>query len=519
MNHKTISIFLGALALTLTAFLLTPSLAIGEVGDLPVRGWAWSSNVGWISLHTPQDDEDAPAYGVSKTADGSLVGHAWNNNIGWIKFGGLSDFPSGPGTSASNAKISGDKVIGWARALTGAAGASQGWDGWISLSGTGYGVHHADGVLSSDKSGNSHKAWGPMLGWIGFNATIDGTETLAVNCEAQATDDNLVVPTSVTWEVTSVSNGTGPYNLTWSADGVSERTVSNLTSFPWSSLSVNYTTAGNKTATFNLTDSGGRVGTCNANIELQSDPEPAELSIQCLGDGSYNTTPGANINVGAKATGGVPTYTFRWYEPRNTSSSNWKGSTSDIDSDDPTFIPRSYSTVATYLGLIQVTDFDGVTDSCNYVVTVTDEEEPGDEFSLVIEGDSNMYIDGHLPNLYSAWSVTEGDLSLFVRNDGVEAVRNIKIISPELDAINFKSDKPPYCVTQIGDSDTPDNQPCDDVQVTLNPDEILKLRIAVPEPESRADLRSASPMTITIGNDVVSVPASLFYSAPNWDIE
>ncbi len=58
--------------------------------------------------------------GVFKQSDGSITGWAWADNLGWIKFGGLSDFPVGPGTESENAYVDGAGVVhGWARACAG----------------------------------------------------------------------------------------------------------------------------------------------------------------------------------------------------------------------------------------------------------------------------------------------------------------------------------------------------------------------------------------------------------------
>ncbi len=140
-------------------------------------GWAWSSNIGWISFNSTNDHDPNTAgvqqsginYGVHKSASGdlcgnngcSLPGYAWSPAIGWIQFGGLSSFPSGSGTQGINAAVNGTNLQGWARALSYDAS----WDGWISLSGAGpsYGVS----LFGSTFSGY---AWGSdVLGWINFD--------------------------------------------------------------------------------------------------------------------------------------------------------------------------------------------------------------------------------------------------------------------------------------------------------------------------------------------------------------
>lgn len=137
-----------------------------------ITGYGWSDTIGWISMNCSNDSScGVNNYGVTIDASGNLSGYAWSENIGWIKFGGLSSFPSGSGTSAANAQVTGTNLTGWARACAGTAGGdcssmtsrSDGWDGWIALSGAGYGP-----TLSG--SNFSGYAWGDVnLGWIDFS--------------------------------------------------------------------------------------------------------------------------------------------------------------------------------------------------------------------------------------------------------------------------------------------------------------------------------------------------------------
>ncbi len=181
-----------------------------------VSGYAWNADgadsthiggMGWLSFNNcvSAGNCPAPAYGVTVDNAGNILGYAWAGNsidssvngFGWIKFGGLSGIPSGPGTVSENAKLTNSKVTGWARACavfqsgclnpgdptdyyhgTGAIDNNLatnpylgGWDGWISLSGTGYGVtvNQSTGVFSG-------YAWGgsDVLGWIDFSRVVKG---------------------------------------------------------------------------------------------------------------------------------------------------------------------------------------------------------------------------------------------------------------------------------------------------------------------------------------------------------
>jgi len=134
-------------------------------------GYAWSPNIGWISFNCTNGSDTCGTvdYGVHKNAAGfltgneanSVPGYAWSASIGWIQFGGLSGFPSGP--HSQNVQVDGaGNVRGWARALS----YGDGWDGWISMSGT----SPAYGVTYSSNSFYGY-AWGSeVVGWISFDA-------------------------------------------------------------------------------------------------------------------------------------------------------------------------------------------------------------------------------------------------------------------------------------------------------------------------------------------------------------
>ena len=171
-----------------------------------ISGWAWSGNpdsnndgvvdgddnneiggIGWISLNCTNTSSCATVdYGVDAAADGDLSGYAWygwedseeDSTIGgWISFNesDLSGCPSG----SCKAKISGNSLQGWARALSynydDYNEDDENWDGWISLDGASYGVV---------KDGNDFKefAWDAStiggkqigIGWIEFDPSFGG---------------------------------------------------------------------------------------------------------------------------------------------------------------------------------------------------------------------------------------------------------------------------------------------------------------------------------------------------------
>jgi hypothetical protein len=140
-----------------------------DLGSL--SGYAWSDNLGWISL-------SGSTYQVTVQSDGTLAGYAWANpsddvsgtdNIGWISFNAADTASCG-----SAAKLTDTSITGWAKVLS---ADGNGWDGCISLSGSSpaYGV-----TLSSSGSSQSGMldgyAWADSTvgGWISFNCDTGG---------------------------------------------------------------------------------------------------------------------------------------------------------------------------------------------------------------------------------------------------------------------------------------------------------------------------------------------------------
>ncbi|MBM3256942.1 MAG: hypothetical protein FJY98_01265 [Candidatus Liptonbacteria bacterium] len=98
-------------------------------------GWAWSSNIGWISLSNA-NHAGTVNYGVTMDVKGdvqdkasgrSLKGWAWSSNIGWIKFDAApfnfsrpngEMYPDAPQKSATT-NINTNMIEGWARVCAG----------------------------------------------------------------------------------------------------------------------------------------------------------------------------------------------------------------------------------------------------------------------------------------------------------------------------------------------------------------------------------------------------------------
>jgi len=137
-----------------------------------LSGWAWSENVGWISFNCLNQNSCVKVnYGVNLDPQTKVFsGYAWSENVGWITFNEseLSGCPQAP----CRAWLGQDnKVYGWARALAGKSTQSGGWDGWIKLNGTNYGItfNPSTGEFEGWAAGWDDTKEEAVIGWISFN--------------------------------------------------------------------------------------------------------------------------------------------------------------------------------------------------------------------------------------------------------------------------------------------------------------------------------------------------------------
>lgn len=165
--------FLSLLALGFLLFAAAPTDAV--TAPIPLNGYAWSDNIGWVSFNCSNNNSCADNGGVDYKVEidsGYFEGFAWSDNIGWISFeaNDVSGCPSG----SCRAILSGASINGWARVISCKnnpdPGACGGWDGWISLSGSApdYGVS-----VNSDGKFEGY-AWSDLaVGWINFKTSAD----------------------------------------------------------------------------------------------------------------------------------------------------------------------------------------------------------------------------------------------------------------------------------------------------------------------------------------------------------
>jgi len=181
-----------------------------------VTGYAWSDNVGWISFNCTDDNSCAGNdYGVNIDSGGNLSGYAWSNTIGWISFSESSGCPeAGCVTNPKFDKGTGE-VTGWARACSGTAmrdctGGSRtdGWDGWIKLSGTTADGHPYGPIVANDASVSGYSWGSSVVGWLSWGGTGYGVMSPV----------NIVCTGSLTADPMTVNQGQSP-TITWSVSG------------------------------------------------------------------------------------------------------------------------------------------------------------------------------------------------------------------------------------------------------------------------------------------------------------
>lgn len=188
-------LFSGAI-ISLGAF---PQTAVSQATGGNIAGWAWAgedtnsdgiadAGVGWISFNcsdggpTRNNICTGPGgyvYGLNADAAGVVTGYAWSENVGWISanVGDLSGCPQAPCT----ARIDDGSVLGWLKVLSANDSQSGGWDGFIALGDTNtgdainYGVTHSGTAITGNAWGG-----GTVMGWVSFSGSGYGVSTTYV---------------------------------------------------------------------------------------------------------------------------------------------------------------------------------------------------------------------------------------------------------------------------------------------------------------------------------------------------
>lgn len=225
-------LILGVLVLFFIVFSYypRPTEAAGTcpVGMQCLYGWAWSSNIGWISFNCGNlgtcGTADYKVWLDKSVTPNQLHGFAWASNpgVGWIQFDPVGPYPGAPNSSAFvDPSDTTNTIQGWARVCSGSAspstcsgGAGPGnWDGWIKLSDispVAYGVtiNNAMGELNG-------YAWGSdVVGWVSFcDKTLPNPYCVSFNPGAQPPLTPAVA--NITASPSSITRGQ-PSDLNWS---------------------------------------------------------------------------------------------------------------------------------------------------------------------------------------------------------------------------------------------------------------------------------------------------------------
>lgn len=178
-----------------------------------LHGWAWSSNVGWISFncYEPGFMNVCGTSNYKTTLDfnnGKLAGFAWSSNIGWIDVNPQNGFPQPPNHGLQFDLVSG-KFTGWAKALS---ASGNGWDGWIKITdgqiGTGVNTGR---IVSSINPNDGGWAWGSnVVGWLKFyDASFSnfGVKVPTLACNFSAAPSNIIPPqkSALKWECNALA--------------------------------------------------------------------------------------------------------------------------------------------------------------------------------------------------------------------------------------------------------------------------------------------------------------------------
>ena len=215
MKKLVIPVLVAVFAVIVVGFVVVKA----QTSSLDVSGWAWSSNIGWVSFNSTDSGAGGGPYKVVLNTDGTLTGYAWSSNIGWISFNS-SDISGCSGGTAAH--VSGGSVYGFARAMAG-VGRTDGWDGCIELSGTNHStgdLYGNSGVTYNSSTGLFNGfAWGSdVVGWLQFNlqTQVASSTNPIVACGGNSTITGTG-PWTVTWDVSATDGAGGPF--TFSSDG------------------------------------------------------------------------------------------------------------------------------------------------------------------------------------------------------------------------------------------------------------------------------------------------------------
>lgn len=335
---KIISVSILALVCIVAIGLGVSQAQTSMANAVPLTGWAWTSNFGWVSFSSTNATAlGGGPYGVYiATTTGSptiaaMDGYAWSSNIGYISFkpADVTGCPSDPGMVPVDATRPCDPVInltngnvtGWARVLS-----MKNYDssGWLQLSGTNHVTGSGGVTLNTTTGAFSGYAWDSnTLGWINF--------------------DSVIAPPIII--------NTGP-TLSCSVQGFP---VSSVTVTPGSTISV--------VGTINNAQAGTYTSVFNSGIGTQSSTaQPASFTSPAYANATVNP-----ISYSASVTTTGPGITGSLVCPLSVTVNGISGTSTPPTPVSIKASPASESTYTSYLSAAIGTQFDLQWDATSFV--------------------------------------------------------------------------------------------------------------------------------------------------------
>ncbi len=223
-------------SLLLTVLVLVSSFIVNSIDRVDAQstavslsGYAWSSTIGWIDVSDVSVD----------SASGIFSGYGWSSNVGWVSFNAADVSGCPGGTCTPTVSVADGKISGFIRACAGTVGGNcqgasrtDGWDGWIELSGLRHPSPQTDGSGGVTYNDISEKlmgyAWGSdVVGWVDFSGVGVSLNSQCLNgatnppsCTICANGATMIAGKCVPGDVTGLSANTSPIcggkvNVSW----------------------------------------------------------------------------------------------------------------------------------------------------------------------------------------------------------------------------------------------------------------------------------------------------------------
>ena len=176
------------------ALLLVPVVVEASCNFHDIAGFAWSSNIGWVSLNCANTGGSID-YGVDINFDSpvpaSMTGYGWSPNVGWVNFQPAGPYPTAPNYTSLFTRNEGEsptstvgKITGWAKIE------SLGANGWLKMgpiviNATDYGVQVGTNRAFTGWSwnGGDDIGFGPEpdrgTGWVSWTGNDYGGAAVA----------------------------------------------------------------------------------------------------------------------------------------------------------------------------------------------------------------------------------------------------------------------------------------------------------------------------------------------------